>query len=173
MISLKKRVAGSLALTMFTAFALISVIGPSVAEAGTSTSTFTVSAVVNSPCTLTTSNLTFPAYSSGGSGTKASANFVVNCPGVTAGNPDIVNLTFSTASGQFAMTNGTVPDRLTYMLCDGAACNSAYSPGTHGPWFGVTTSPQTYSVYGFIDDNQNVAGGGLLYQQTVTATLTF
>src|SRR3954451_23913390 len=88
--------------------ALISaVFGPTVAEAGTATSNFTVSTTVNSPCTFTTANLAFPNYNSGSISTvNGTANFTIACSGVSLANPDPVNITFTTASGTFAMTNG-------------------------------------------------------------------
>ena len=167
MTTLKKRLMGAVALTVLS----FAVLGPNVAEAGTTSGTFTVSTTVNSPCTLTTSNLTFPNYNSGSSTpVSGSADFIIACPGASAASPDPINITFTTASGSFAMTNGG--NSLNYGLCDGALCSSAYAPGVKGPWIPVVSNPQTYTVYGSIPGNQAIPGG-VVYQQLVTATMEF
>ncbi len=165
-----KRAARTIALAV-TAAGLFCVLGPSVAEAGTASSTFTVSALVNAPCSVSVSNMTFPPYLSGSStGTTATSDIAIGCAGVSAAAPLPVYLTFSTGSGAFAMTNGA--DSLNYTMCSNAVCDWAYSPGVRGPWFDVTTNPHNLSVFGSIDPNQAVPGG-VTYAQTVTATLTF
>lgn len=167
MATLKKLVLGVVTTTAVG----LAVFGPQVAEAGTSSSTFTVSTTVNAPCTITTSNLVFPNYTSGQRfSVPATTDFSISCPGSSSATPTPITLTFTTASGQFAMTNGV--NSLNYQLCDGSACDWGYSPGVRGPLLDVVGSPQTYTVYGWINPNQAVPGG-LLYQQSVTATLEF
>jgi hypothetical protein len=167
MATMKKRMLGVVTMAALG----LAVFGPQIAQAGTSSSTFTVSTTVNSPCTITTTNLKFPNYTSGQRFSVAgTTDFSLSCPGATAGTPTPVTLTFTTTSGVFAMTNGA--SSLAYQLCDGSDCTWGYTPSVRGPVINVTSSAQTYTVYGWINPNQPVPGG-LPYSQSVTATLEF
>lgn len=146
--------------------------GPS-ADAGQSSTTFTVSATVFDACSFTTSNMVFPGYASGGVDTFTTAPFTITCPGAGTGTPAYlppVRFQFATSNSLFQMSDGA-GGTLNYDICDDPACNSPYSNGTPGPWFGVDTVPYVYNLTGHIPASQNSPPGN--YSQTVTATMFF
>jgi hypothetical protein len=153
------------------AFAAFAVAGPK-ATAGTSGPfPFTVSTTVDAACTLTTANLTFPNYTTGTAfNVSGSTGFTVNCPGVSVLSPTPVTLTMTDASSSFVMTSGA--NTLNYSLCNDAACGTRYAIGVAGPVQSITTTPQTYTLFGQIPLGQ-APPPGAGYQQVVNATLTY
>jgi spore coat protein U-like protein len=150
-------------------------LGAPAAQAGTSTSNFTVSDTVNSACVLTTTpNLVFPAYQSGtGTAVSGSTSFTINCGGAAAGSPVPITLSFGNQTGGtatgFVMTSGA--NNLNYQLCQDVACASFYTWNTAGSSIGVNAVPYTYTLGGTIPANQTPPAGA--YSQALQATLTY
>lgn len=145
--------------------------GPTQADAGTATNTFTVSSNISAACTFTTNNLTFGNYITGSSNPVFSnAAFSIICPGVTLAAPDTVTFQFSTASGIFELVSGA--SHIDYLLCSDAACATKYVYNTPGTSVSVSANPQTYTLYGELTANQTPTATGA-HTQTVTAQLNF
>jgi spore coat protein U-like protein len=151
------------------------VLGAPVAEAGTSTSNFTVSTTVNAACVLTTTpNLVFPAYQSGtGTAVSGSTAFTITCGGASAGAPVPITLAFGNQTGgtatSFQMKSGA--NTLNYQLCQDVACATFYTWNTAGSQISVNASPYTYTLAGTIAANQAIPAGA--YSQALQATLTY
>ena len=149
--------------------------------AATATSSFTVQASVAASCTISTAALNFGSYDpvvanattpldANGSVTVSCSKGAVTTIGLNQGaNP----ATGSTALDPLRqMANGS--ERLRYDLYQTAA-------GT-GVWGGIGTAnvksytatskaPVTFTIFGRIPENQDVATGS--YSDTVTATISF
>jgi spore coat protein U-like protein len=152
------------------------------ASAGTTTGSFTVTALVNSNCLVTALPLNFGTYTPTAGPLKVNTTINVNC---TLGTKFTVQLNAGTTGGtsfaQRLLRNTTAgdPDTLQYNLYTISSYGSIWGDGTSGTatvtGFGagvLTSVPET--VYGVLVDsaaNQNASAG--TYTDTITVTVTF
>ena len=147
---------------------------PTGALASTATTTFPVSALVLTVCSVTASPLTFASYDpTSATPDDATTTTVVTC---TLGTSFQVGLNAGTTSGATVttrkMANGA--NRLNYGLFQDASrtTNWGNTPGTDTP--AATTSvvvPTTLTVYGRAPADQIVPLGA--YTDTITVTVTY
>lgn len=139
-------------------------------QAGTATGDFEVRVTVTAACTLVTSDLQFPNYTTGQlSPIDGQVDFVVECPGAS-NLPVQLRVSPFGGGSVFEMANG-LGDVLTYTLSDsaGGAAMAWNEDRAFGPI--VDGTPQNLTVHGQIPGGQTVPEGS--YAQQVTATLTF
>lgn len=178
-----------------TAAAIGGFLTPTCAQAATNSSTFLVTVIVASSCTITASTLNFGTYD----GANANATLNLNANGTvsatcTQGSLPTIGLGPGlNAAGTQRRMKDTNTDFLTYNLLQppnntpGAACNYATgiawgdgSAATTGTVLALTAAPsnvvRTYNTCGVIPAAQNVpvnGPGNVSYNDTVTATITF
>ena len=156
--------------TLFTLGSVISVI-PGPAQAGTATSTISVSATVITQCIIVTVPLAFGNYASTTVSNSVS-NITVTC---TLSVPYNVGLGVGGGTGATVaarkMTNGTTT--LNYSMFSDPGMTTQW-----GPTIGTNTVAgigsglaQILPIYGQVPSGQTVATG--LYTDVVTATLNF
>jgi spore coat protein U-like protein len=165
------------------ALAAASVLTAAAALAGSSPTTFTVSANVIKNCTVTAQNLDFGNYdpvtanSATGSDATATANVSVKCTkgsgGVTVGMDRGAN-----ASGGVRRMAGPGGDFLSYVINDDAASDwteAGGPPATSGSvaYAGFTSASLavTHQAHGILTKAQDVTVGA--YTDTITATVYF
>lgn len=155
-------------------FAAIAMLLPGVAAATTATTTMGVSANVQSACIVTSNNLSFGNYNpTGASPTDATTTFNVTC---TTGTSFTVGLNAGTTSGATVTTRQMVngASTLGYALYSDTSrtTNWGNSPGTDTPAATIAgTSASTFTIYGRIPAQQNVAAGA--YTDTITITINY
>jgi spore coat protein U-like protein len=144
------------------------------AFATTTTNTFSVTATVQTACTVTGSTLAFGVYT--GAAVQASSTLTVTC--TSASTSYDIGLNQGATSGATLTTrqmlNGAAA--LNYTLTSGSYAGSNWGNTTATNWVGgtssataMTTTSQT--VYGTIPANQLVAPGS--YADTITASITY
>ncbi len=142
-------------------------------EAATTTATFTVTADVQTTCSITANNLNFGAYT--GVELDINTTLTVTC---SNGVPWTISLNPGTSTGATVTTRamtGPGTDLLGYGLFQdaGHTINWGDTVGVNtlsGTGAGTGT-PQTETVFGRIQASQFVSPGA--YADTITATLTF
>ncbi len=156
------------------------------AVAGQATSDLTVTATVNTSCTINTSPVSFGDYSpANAQPTYVAGSVTVAC---VKGSTPVISLggglNPGVNPGERAMKNTTGNDLLSYFLYKPASTvpNTACTTTETNPWGsvgaerfepGVATgiAASTYSICGKIPAEQDVSTGS--YQDTVTATVEF
>jgi spore coat protein U-like protein len=148
---------------------------PMLSDAGTSTTTFPVSAVINSACSVTASALSFGAYNpTSGSPLDGTSAISVYC---TVGSAYAVALDVGTGGGAYAartIANGA--NVLDYNLYTSGAHTTVWGDGTGststvaGSGSGLLTA-STQTVYGRVSALQDKPAG--TYTSTITVTVTF
>jgi len=147
-----------------------------VAQAGTTTTTFAVTATVNSTCSTTATALAFPAYTPGGGAVIQSSTVSVKC---TKNTPYTVLLNGGVGGtvAQRLMSAGA--NTLQYQLYTTAALASVWGDGTGssvtqaGTGSGVATA-NTLTVFGQVPDNAfNQAVVPAAYTDTITVTVSY
>jgi len=154
--------------------ALLAAVAPGVI-AGTSTTTFTVSATVLAACTMSATNMDFGDYdANSGTPNDTTSTLSVQC---TNGQAYVVSLDAGTTSGNTVaarnMTDGG-SDLLSYGLYTDAGRTSVWGDGTNGSSTVSGTgngSQQSLTVYGRVPISQLVAQGS--YSDTITATVAY
>lgn len=154
--------------------ALIGLGMPLTAQAATTTTTFPVTATVQTACSVTANPLAFGNYDpTSTTALDATTTLSVLC---TVGTAFTVGLNAGTASGATVttrrMTNGA--STLNYALYReaGRTNNWGNTPGTDTP--PATTAPvgpASITVYGRVPAGQNVPAGG--YADTITVTVNY
>lgn len=144
------------------------------AQAATTTTTFPVTATVQTACSVSANPLAFGNYDpTSATALDASTTLSVLC---TIGTSFTVGLNAGTASGATVttrrMTNGA--NTLNYALYreSGRTNNWGNTPGTDTP--PATTAPvgaSSLTVYGRVPAGQNVPAGG--YADTITVTVNY
>ena len=160
------------------ALGLMGALTVGVAHSATTTTTFAVTATVQSTCSATATALAFPAYSPGGGAKVGSSTINVKC---TKNTPYTVALNAGTTTGatfaQRLMANGA--NSLQYNLYTTAAYAIVMGDGTGasvttaGTGAGVATA-NALTVYGQLPDsatNQAAVPGN--YADTITVTVTY
>lgn len=144
---------------------------PTVASAATASTTFQVTATVQSTCLISAAPLAFGTYT--GVVNSTSSNLTVTCTSTTPYN---VGLDAGTASGA-TVSNRSMLDassnKLNYKLSkdSGNTTNWGNTVGTDTAAGTGSGSAQTMTVYGQIPAGQYVKPGS--YSDTITATLTY
>ena len=155
--------------------AAVALAAPVLCDAGTSTTTFPVSAVINSACSVTASALTFGSYNpTSGSPLDGTSTISVYC---TVGSAYTVALDIGTGGGAFAtrtIANGA--NVLDYNLYTSNARTTVWGDGTGatstvaGSGAGLLT-PSSQTVYGRVSALQDKPAG--TYTSTITVTVNF
>lgn len=141
------------------------------ATASTATTTFNVTATVQSTCLISGSTLAFGTYT--GSALSVSTTLSVTCTNSTTYN---VGLNPGTASGATVTTRamtGPGGATLSYALYQdsGHSTNWGQTVGTDTKSGTGNGSAQTLTVYGLLAGNQYPSPGS--YSDTITATITY
>jgi spore coat protein U-like protein len=153
------------------------------AGAVSTTTTFTVSAVVLKTCTVGATNLNFGSYTPGGGALTGSSTISVKCTKTT---PYTVALNAGTTTGstfgQRLLAYGA--ETLQYNLYTTGAFATVFGDGTAstgtgaGVGAGLGAAAQTYTAFGQLVDsatNQSAApnAGATTYTDTITVTVTY
>jgi spore coat protein U-like protein len=154
------------------------VLASGLAQAATTTTTFAVTATVQSICSTTAAALAFPAYTPGGGAQIGNTTISVKC---TKNTPFTVALNAGSTTGdafaQRLMASGT--NTLQYNLYTTAALATVFGDGTPGSQtvagtgLGVATA-NSVQVFGQVPDsatNQAAVAGS--YSDTITVTVTY
>lgn len=142
------------------------------AAAATTTATFTVTANVQTNCTINAQNLNFGSYT--GALLDGTTTLTVDCSNGSAFN---IGLSAGTAPGATVstrkMTGPSGSDLLPYTLSRDSAhtLNWGNTVGTDTQAGTGTGANQTFTVFGEIPAGQFTTAGS--YLDTITATLTF
>lgn len=148
------------------------------AIAGSTTTTFNVTATLLSTCSATATSVAFPNYTPGGGAVTATGTITVKC---TNGTTYTVKLNAGTTTGdaftQRLLANGT--DTLQYNLYTTSGYTTVFGDGTgstgtgSGTGAGINTET-TVTVYGQLPDNAtNQAASPLAYSDLITATVSY
>jgi spore coat protein U-like protein len=152
------------------AAAMMIVLTNSADAASTATSTFSVTSVVSSVCTIASTNLSFGTYTL--VQLDGTSTVTVTC---SAGTNFKVGLNAGTGSGATVsarkMTSGS--NSLNYGMYrdSNRSLNWGNTPGTDTVNGTGTGSAQAFTLYGRIPANQSSPVGN--YSDTITATVTF
>jgi spore coat protein U-like protein len=163
---------------ILTAALAAGVLGAGVAQSASTTTTFAVTATVNSTCAATATALPFGAYTPGTGALTNNSTISVKC---TKNTPYTVALNAGTTTGgaftQRLMASGT--NTLQYNLYTTAAFGTVFGDGTGatatsaGTGAGVATA-NTVTVYGqLLDSTANQAAVPGAYSDTITVTVTY
>jgi spore coat protein U-like protein len=161
-----------------TLVAALGLLSAGAANSGTTTTTFAVTATVQSTCSATATALAFGAYTPGAGALTKTSTISVKC---TKNSPYTVALNAGTTTGgalaQRLMASGA--NTLQYNLYTTAAFTTVFGDGTGststsaGTGAGVATA-NTITVYGQLPDsatNQAAVPGS--YSDTVTVTVSY
>ena len=154
--------------------ALLWLMTPQLAIAGSATGSMGISATVLSACIVTSNSMAFGNYNpTSATPTDATSTFDVTC---TVGTNYSVGLNAGTKAGATVLTRQMTSgaNALSYSLYSDSShgTNWGNTPGTDTP--SQTTAgllPSTFTVYGRIPAQQNVQAGS--YTDTVTITVSY
>jgi spore coat protein U-like protein len=155
--------------------AALALAAPILCDAATTTTTFPVSAVINSACSVTASTLSFGAYNpTSGSPLDGTSAISVYC---TVGSAYTVALDIGSGGGVYtARTIANGANVLDYNLYTSGAHTTVWGDGTGatstvgGSGAGLLTA-STQTVYGRVSALQDKPAG--TYTSTITVTVTF
>jgi spore coat protein U-like protein len=163
---------------ILTATLATGVMAAGIAQAATTTTTFAVTATVQSSCSATAATLAFPNYTPGGGTQIGNTSISVKC---TKNTPFTVLLNAGSTTGdafaQRLMASGA--NTLQYNLYTSAALSTIFGDGTGGTGtiagtgLGVATA-NTVQVFGQVPDNAtNQAAIPGAYADTITVTVSY
>jgi len=163
---------------ILTATLATGVMAAGIAQAATTTTTFAVTATVQSTCSATAATLAFPNYTPGSGAQIGNTSISVKC---TKNTPFTVALNAGSTTGDaFAQRlMGAGANTLQYNLYTTAALATIFGDGTGGTGtiggtgLGVATA-NTVQVFGQVPDsatNQAAVPGS--YSDTITVTVTY
>jgi spore coat protein U-like protein len=151
------------------------------AQAGTTTTTFNVTATVLANCSVTANALNFGSYTPGAGALSGSTTVQVRCTRNTGYTVALnAGSTPSGALAQRLMKNASTADTLEYNLYTTNALTTVFGDGTGGSGTGAGTgngmgaTATSISVFGQLPDstaNQNAPTGS--YSDTITVTVTY
>jgi spore coat protein U-like protein len=163
---------------ILTATLATGVLAAGIAQAVTTTTTFAVTATVQSTCSATAATLAFPNYTPGGGTQIGNTAISVKC---TKNTPFTVALNAGTTTGD-AFTQrlmGSGANTLQYNLYTTAALSTIFGDGTGvtgtvaGTGLGIATA-NTVQVFGQVPDNAtNQAAVPGAYTDTITVTVSY
>jgi spore coat protein U-like protein len=163
---------------ILTATLAAGVMAAGIAQSATTTTTFAVTATVQSTCSATAATLAFPNYTPGAGTLTGNTNISVKC---TKNTPFTVALNVGSTTGDsFAQRlMGSGANTLQYNLYTTAALGTIFGDGTAptatvaGTGAGVATAT-TVTVFGQLPDNAtNQAAVPGAYTDTITVTVTY
>ena len=163
---------------ILTATLATGVMAAGIAQAATTTTTFAVTATVQSSCSATAATLAFPNYTPGGGTQIGNTSISVKC---TKNTPFTVLLNAGSTTGdafaQRLMASGA--NTLQYNLYTSAALSTIFGDGSGGTGtiagtgLGVATA-NTVQVFGQVPDNAtNQAAIPGAYADTITVTVSY
>jgi spore coat protein U-like protein len=163
---------------ILTATLATGVMAAGIAQAATTTTTFQVTATVQSTCSATAGTLAFPAYTPGGGTQIGNSTISVKC---TKNTPFTVALNAGSTTGdayaQRLMASGA--NTLQYNLYTTAGLATVFGDGTAstltvaGTGLGVATAVGV-QVFGQLPDNAtNQAAVAGAYSDTITVTVSY
>jgi spore coat protein U-like protein len=163
---------------ILTATLATGVMAAGIAQAATTTTTFAVTATVQSTCSATAATLAFPNYTPGGGAQTGNTTISVKC---TKNTPFTVALNAGTTTGDaFAQRlMGSGANTLQYNLYTTSGLGTIFGDGTGGTGtiagtgLGVATA-NAVQVFGQVPDsatNQAAIPGA--YTDTITVTVTY
>jgi spore coat protein U-like protein len=145
------------------------------AEAATKTTTFQVTATVNSACSVSATDLAFGVYDPSAAADDNTSTITVTCTKGTAYN---IGLDAGIASGATVTTrqmkHDTLADLINYSLFSDASrtVNWGNTPSTDTVDVGSATgAAEKHTVYGRIATGQYVTAGD--YSDTITVTVSY
>lgn len=145
------------------------------AQAATTTTTFQVTATVNSACTVSATNLTFGIYDPSAAAHDDTSTVTVTCTKATAYD---IGLDAGLAAGATVTTrkmqHGTLTDLLNYSLYSDAGRTTNWGNTVSTDTVHVasaTGAAENHTVYGRIATGQYVTAGS--YADTITVTVTY
>ncbi|MDR3741348.1 MAG: spore coat U domain-containing protein [Terracidiphilus sp.] len=147
---------------------------PTPAQAATATTTFAVTATVNSNCTVTANPLAFGTYS--GTALNVSTTIAVTCTNTTAYNVGLSAGNGSSASVTNRLMTNTATgstQTLNYQLLSGSYTGTNWGNTSATNWVGGTGSgsAQTLTVYGVVPASQYPTPGS--YADSITVTINY
>ena len=163
---------------ILTATLATGVMAAGIAQAATTTTTFAVTATVQSTCSATAVTLAFPNYTPGGGAQTGNTTVSVKC---TKNTPFTVTLNAGSTPGDaFAQRlMGSGANTLQYNLYTSAGLGTIFGDGTGGTGtvagtgLGVATA-NAVQVFGQVPDNAtNQAAIPGAYADTITVTVTY
>jgi spore coat protein U-like protein len=163
---------------ILTATLAAGVMAAGIAQAATTTTTFAVTATVQSTCSATAATLAFPNYTPGGGAQTGNTTISVKC---TKNTPFTVALNVGSTTGDaFAQRlMGSGANTLQYNLYTTSGLATIFGDGTGGTGtiagtgLGVATA-NAVQVFGQVPDsatNQAAVPGA--YSDTITVTVTY
>jgi spore coat protein U-like protein len=163
---------------ILTATLAIGIMAAGIAQSATTTTTFAVTATVQSTCSATAATLAFPNYTPGAGAQIGNTSISVKC---TKNTPFTVALNAGSTTGDaFAQRlMGSGANTLQYNLYTTAALATIFGDGTGGTGtiagtgLGVATA-NTVQVFGQVPDsatNQAAVPGS--YSDTITVTVSY
>jgi spore coat protein U-like protein len=163
---------------ILTATLATGIMAAGIAQAATTTTTFAVTATVQSTCSATAATLAFPNYTPGAGAQIGNTSISVKC---TKNTPFTVALNAGSTTGDaFAQRlMGSGANTLQYNLYTTAALATIFGDGTGGTGtiagtgLGVATA-NTVQVFGQVPDsatNQAAVPGS--YSDTITVTVSY
>jgi spore coat protein U-like protein len=157
----------SKALALLAAVMALVVAAPRVADAATTTGTFTVTAAVVKNCVVATNNINLGSYDpTSGTQLATTANVSVTCTKNTSG----VSIALSSANGWNLRDSATPANNIPYKIFQGATATD----WTTTPWSGLTFASNVAQNYGATaKPNVGVDVPVGTYNDTVTVTVTF
>ncbi|MFA6051999.1 MAG: spore coat U domain-containing protein [Methylobacter sp.] len=145
------------------------------AQAATTTTTFQVTATVNSACTVSATNLTFGVYDPSAAAHDDTSTVTVTCTKATAYD---IGLDAGLAAGATVTTrqmqHATLTDLLNYSLYSDAGRTTNWGNTVSTDTVHVasaTGAAENHTVYGRIATGQYVTAGS--YADTITVTVTY
>jgi len=168
-----KRLKVPLLLTTFTLAAALCLPGFEVAEATTTTSSFSVTMTITASCTISSAGtLTFPSTGVLTSAVTATSAIVVQCTNTTPYN---IGLNAGTTTGGTTttrlMANGATTIQYQMFTNSGHTTNWGNTVGTDTVSATGNGTNQSYTVYGQVPVQTSVAPA--TYSDTVTVTVTY
>ena len=163
---------------ILTATLAAGVMAAGIAQAATTTTTFAVTATVQSTCSATAATLAFPNYTPGGGAQIGNTSISIKC---TKNTPFTVTLNAGSTTGDTFLQRlmGSGANTLQYNLYTSAALGTVFGDGTGGTGtvpgtgLGVATT-NTVQVFGQVPDNAtNQAAVPGAYTDTITVTVTY
>ena len=163
---------------ILTATLAAAVMAAGVAQSATTTTSFAVTATVQSTCSATAAALAFGNYTPGTGALTGNTTIAVKCTKTT---PFTVALNVGSTAGDSFVQRlmGSGPNTLQYNLFTTAALNTVFGDGTGatatvaGTGAGIATASNVI-VYGQLPDNvTNQASVPGAYTDTITVTVTY
>lgn len=151
------------------------VVNEQTAQAATTTTTFQVTATVNSACTVSATDLAFGVYDPSAADNDKTSTVTTTC---TLATPYDIGLNAGIAAGATVTTrkmkHATLTDLINYSLFSDASRTVNWGNTVSTDTVHVASAlgtPEVHTVYGRIPTGQYVTAGS--YADTITVTVTY